>query len=255
MFDDVGFDGRREKRIMNLRKVCFRKPALAAVGLLVFLGMEKAASANELYYVMIFGSQSRPKLFRDTHTWATFVRTVGEGPDPRNYAIAEIHTVSWLPASLKIHTLWPIPVKGINLELRETLGVVYGRNESVTMWGPFVIGPRPFDRSEQVERILESGRARYRAVSGPGSILISDCIHAVAAIDPVFGEGHYPLYRVGKPASRYISRQIMMLSQFDQYQYDNSWLIPRLGLDRFPITFVPPQRIPKESCGLCRCPE
>ena len=38
---------------------------------------------EERYYAMIFGSQSSPKLLRYTHTWATFVRVVGEGDDPR----------------------------------------------------------------------------------------------------------------------------------------------------------------------------
>jgi hypothetical protein len=47
----------------------------------------------------------------------------------------------------------------------------------------------------------------------------------------------------------------MTRSLFDQYQTDASWLIPRLGLDRYPIAFIPPQQIPKEDCFLCRCPD
>ena len=45
---------------------------------------------------MIFGSQSKPKLLRYTHTWATFVRAVGEGPDLNTYSL-ELSTISWLP--------------------------------------------------------------------------------------------------------------------------------------------------------------
>src|SRR5689334_1085665 len=37
------------------------------------------AKGAERYYALIFGSQSSPKRLRDTHTWATFVRVVGEG--------------------------------------------------------------------------------------------------------------------------------------------------------------------------------
>ena len=40
------------------------------------------ARGDDQYYVMIFGSQSRPKLLQYTHTWATFVRVVGDGADP-----------------------------------------------------------------------------------------------------------------------------------------------------------------------------
>jgi hypothetical protein len=47
----------------------------------------------------------------------------------------------------------------------------------------------------------------------------------------------------------------MTRSAYDQAAYDNSWLIPRLGLDRYPIEVVPPQRIPRRNCVLCRCPE
>ena len=75
------------------------------------------------------------------------------------------------------------------------------------MWGPFVIEKEVYDRSLWVLQIIASGTPRYRAISGPGNLLVSDCIHAVAAVDPVFGRGHYPLIRIGKPASRYIARR------------------------------------------------
>jgi hypothetical protein len=210
-----------------------------------------AAKADEFYYVMIFGSQSKPKLLQYTHTWATFIRAVGEGPDADNYAVYQ-HTISWLPQSLDVRTWSLFPEPGVNLDLYETLDAVYREREHVTMWGPFRMHPLVYERSLGVKSILESGAAEYRAISTTRNLLVSDCIHAVAAIDPVFGRDHYPLVRVGKPASRYIARQIMTRSAFDQWQGDNSWLIARLGLDRYPIEFIPPQQIPKENCFLCR---
>ena len=123
------------------------------------------------------------------------------------------------------------------------------------MWGPFRILPQVYERSLRVKEILDSGQAEYRAISTPRNLLISDCIHAVAAVDPIFGRGHYPLIRVGKPASRYIARQMMTRSVFDQWESDNSWLVPGLGLDRYPIEVVPPQQMPKRNCFLCRCPD
>ena len=74
------------------------------------------------------------------------------------------------------------------------------------MWGPFVMARR----STSGRCRCSSHRQRRAAVSGDqhaGNLLISDCIHAVAAVDPVFGRGHYPLIRIGKPASRYIARR------------------------------------------------
>jgi hypothetical protein len=213
-----------------------------------------AARGEERYYAMIFGSQSSPKLLRYTHTWATFVRVVGEGDDPRGYQVYP-HTISWLPETLRIRTWALLPEKGVNLDLYATLDAVYRDRESVTMWGPFEIARPAYERSLRVKAILVSGAAEYRAISTPRNLLISDCIHAVVAVDPVFGRGHYPLIRIGKPASRFIARQVMIHSVFDQYYTQASWLIPWLGLDRYPIEVISPQQIPKRNCVLCRCPD
>jgi hypothetical protein len=215
------------------------------------------ARAAEFHYVMIFGSQSRPKQLRYTHTWATFIKATGEGTSADAYSL-ESNTISWLPRTLdvKVLRLWPEP--GVNLGLDETLRAVYANRESVTMWGPFIVRKELYDRSLEVQRIIASGAPRYRAISTPSNLLVSDCIHAVAAVDLDFGRRHYPLIRIGKPASRYIARQIMTRSPakgFEQELYDNSWLIPRLGLDRYAIEVIPPQRIPRRNCLLCLCPE
>ena len=47
--------------------------------------LSSPARGGERYYSMIFGSQSSPKLLQFTHTWATFIRVVGEGDDPNGY--------------------------------------------------------------------------------------------------------------------------------------------------------------------------
>jgi hypothetical protein len=230
-----------------------QRAVIAFLGL-AFVVATSAAKGDEFYYMIIFGSQSKPKLLQYTHTWATFIRAVGEGPDASNYAVS-LHTISWLPQSLDVRTWSLLPEPGVNLDLYRTLEAVYLDREHVTMWGPFRIHEVVYERSLRVKEILESGVAEYRAISTQRNLLTSDCIHAVAAVDPIFGRGHYPLVRIGKPASRFIARQLMTRSVFDQWDGDNSWLIPRLGLDRYPIDFVPPQQIPKRSCFLCRCPD
>ena len=230
---------------------------LRSAALVAFLlaGLSVApARADEHYFVLIFGSQSSPKVFRRSHTWATFVKAVGEGPDLSTYAL-EVNTISWLPASLKVKVWSPKAERGVNFDLEQTLNYVYSERESVTLWGPFVIGQAIYERSLWVRQVAESGAAEYRAVSTSRDMLISDCIHAVAAVDPVFGRNNYPLIRIGKPASRYIARQIMTRSLFDQYQYENSWLVGRLGLDRYPIQVVAPRTIPKRGCVLCNLPD
>jgi hypothetical protein len=232
------------------------RTAAILLGLSLWLagGVGQTAHAGEYYYALVFGSQSEPKRLRYTHTWATLIKATGEGNDLTTYAL-EVNTVSWLPRTLKVKVWRSSPEPGVNLDLYSTLNAMYANHESVTMWGPFVVEKLIYERSLRVTQILNSGSAQYRAIDSPRDLLVSDCIHAVAAVDPIFGRNHYPLVRIGKPASRFIAREIMTRSMFDQYAYDNSWLIPRLGLNRYPIEVIPPQRIPRESCFLCRLPE
>ncbi len=218
----------------------------------------KSVQAEDRHFVLIFGSQSQPKRLRNTHTWATFVRAVGEGEDPSNWTIYH-HTISWLPRSLDVRVWNPFPEPGMNLDLYQTLDFVATKEERVTLWGPFLFPADVYERSLEIYRLAESGIPRYRAISTRANMLVSDCIHAVAAVDPIFGRNHYPLIRIGNPASRYMAREIMYRSTayrgVDQAQYDNSWLITRLGLDRSSITVVPPQCIPARRCLFCLQPE
>src|SRR5437764_4096924 len=193
------------------------RPVFIALLCLAFALTAGETRGEEFYYVMIFGSQSSPKLLQYTHTWATFIRAVGEGPDANTFALYQ-HTISWLPQSLDVRTWSLLPEPGVNLDLYQTLDAVSRDRENITMWGPFRILPQVYERSLGVKAILDSGRAEYRAISTPRNLLISDCIHAVAAVDPVFGRDHYPLIRVGEPASRHIARQFMTRSVFDEWE-------------------------------------
>ncbi|AMV40812.1 hypothetical protein [Planctomyces sp. SH-PL62] len=210
---------------------------LALTGFCLLAGGE--ARGEDRFYAIIFGSQTRPKQLRHTHTWATFIRVAGESTDP-NTAEAYQHTISWLPATLDIRVLAPHPEPGANFDLDRTLDVVQGFGEHVTAWGPFQITPEVYQRSLDVLALIASGQVEYRAISTRFNLLISDCIHAVAAVDPQFGRGNYPLIRVGKPASRYIAREIMRRSPYDQRQVDAPWLFARLGLDRRGVELITP---------------
>jgi hypothetical protein len=209
----------------------------------LLVGSAEPVRAGESFYVMIFGSQSHPKQLRFTHTWATFIRAVGEGPDPSTYYV-EYRTISWLPATLDVRVLAAHPEPGVNLDLYASIDTVLADRERITMWGPFVATKLIYDRAAAQVARLESGTVRYRAIDGSQDLTIDDCIHAVADIDPVFGRNHYPLVRIGKPASRYIAKQIKTRTPFDEDLYDNRWLITRFGLERYPIRIVSPRETP-----------
>lgn len=228
-----------------------RKFVLAALVLVI---SASRASASEFYYVLVFGSQSSPKQLRYTHSWATFVKADGQGTDPNNYALTA-HTISWLPKTLKIRVWTLHPEPGVDLSLHGTLRTVYATNQNVVMWGPFLVRKEVYESSLRVYDRLNSGRIQYKAIDGVRTKMVHDCVHAVTAVDPILGEDRAPLIRVGIPASRFIARQVVLRSAFDQSANDNSWLIPRLGLRGYPIAYVPAATIPRIGCTLCVLPD
>ena len=210
-------------------------------------GAPRPATAGESYFIILFGSESSPKEFRFTHTWATYVKVVGEGTDPANYQVT-YHTISWLPATLKVRVFAPHPEPGVNLDLFSTLDYVLGNGELVDVWAPMRIRRELYAASlHQYERLMR-GEALYQAIDPPGDD-VYDCIHANAALDPDFGQGHYPLIRVGKPATRFIVKQIGKRGPAFDPNEDTLWLISHIGIDRYPVRVIRPTvRVP----GDCR---
>lgn len=210
--------------------------AYASLAILLLVGPVSRASANDVFYVIIFGSEDDPKHLKYSHTFATFIRATGEGCDPSNYAVSA-HTLSWFPASLNVSVLRRQPERGVNLGLDETFRLVMSRGEAVTAWGPYRIGPELYNRSVAMYGKLERGEVLYRAIDGT-VYDVSDCIHTISDLDPQFGRTFYGLDRIGKPASAFIAEQIVTRSAYDQSLTDNSWLFQRLGLTRYPIEYV-----------------
>ncbi len=72
---------------------------------------------NEHYYVLIWAWQRFPKMPNTSHSFATVVHTADSaGGQPK---ILDAHTISWLPATLTIHSTQIVPEPGINLTLKE----------------------------------------------------------------------------------------------------------------------------------------
>ena len=162
------------------------------------LGAPRPARAGDMFYILVFGSESDPKHLRLSHTYATFVRASGEGCDPSTYALTA-HTISWLPRSLDVRVGRVHPEPGVNLDLDSTMRFVLNSREKVTMWGPYRTSPEIYNRSIEVYNKLNSGQELYRAVDGPFNNKISDCIHAVGDVDPQFGSASTHSTRSASP--------------------------------------------------------
>jgi len=216
---------------------------LYALSLLVCSLSAFSAWGADTYHMLIFGAQSSPRRPQYTHTWATFVRVSGEGED-RMGSPLEGFTISWLPASLRIHTFYPFAQPGVNLNLQSTLQYVFDNNEHVSGWGPFIIDAAVYDRALRQKAKLEGGEVKYKAIDpeiGPRVETVANCIHAITDLDPS-GRGrlyYWELQRFGESASHFVAHQIATRFGRTEAYWDRDWIQQRLGIGGYPIVWRP----------------
>lgn len=194
------------------------------------------APPNERYYLLIFGSQSIPKMPRFTHSWATVVKVTDQtGGSPS----IEEHTISWMPATLKIKPLRFRVEEGTNLDLKFTIEEMLRHRERVSMWGPYETWHGIYRRFLVQKDFVESGQVGYQCIDAIGEAPRNgsgcDCIHAISDMDPMFDRTRYPLTYFGEAASRNIVRQVRERPILIQPDQTHDWLISALGLDCYPL--------------------
>jgi hypothetical protein len=195
------------------------------------------APPGERYFILVFGSQSTPKLPKYTHTWATVVKVTGcEGSGAH---VVEEQTISWLPTSLDIRPLRFRVEPGTNFALNFTIEEMLRHEERVSVWGPYEVGPGLPYRFAVQKAFLESGKIGYQCIDTIGEAARTgngcDCIHAVTDMDPLFDRARYPLSYFGDSASLNVVRQFHTRPIILCPEKDHGWLLPLLGLDKYPI--------------------
>jgi hypothetical protein len=195
------------------------------------------APPGERYFLLIFGSQSTPKQPKYTHSWACVAKVTGCG-GPGAPTVDE-HTISWMPASLDIQPLSFCVEPGVNLALHFTIEEMLRHDQRVSVWGPYEVSPGFFYRFNVQKGFMESGRIGYQCIDSVGEAGRTghgcDCIHAITDMDPQFDRNEYPLTYFGESASRNIVRQVQTRPIIICPDADHSWLLPLLGLDKYPI--------------------
>ena len=121
------------------------------------------ARAGDHYYVIIFGSQSTPKLPRYTHTWATFIRACDDDGDVRQSPL-QVDTISWLAADMEVRALRLRAEPGRNFDLETTLHFTFATRQRVSEWGPYEISPEFYEQAMRQKARLESGEVKYKAI-------------------------------------------------------------------------------------------
>jgi hypothetical protein len=214
-----------------------RKPPTPADDITPRQAAAIAAPPGERYFLLVFGSQSTPKRPKYTHSWATVVKVTGcDGPEA---PFVEEHTISWLPATLDVRPFSFCVEPGANLALHVTIEEMLRHEERVSVWGPYEVRPGLVYRFQVQKAFMESGRVGYQAIDSIGEAARTgagcDCIHAITDMDPLFDRTQYPLSYFGESASLNIVRQIHTRSIIICPQADHGWLLPLLGLNKYPI--------------------
>jgi hypothetical protein len=196
-----------------------------------------AAAPGERSYLLVFGSQGTPKRPKYTHTWATVVRVTdcGTGYTP----VIQEETISWLPTSLDLRPLSFKVQPGTNFGLHFTIEEMLRQDQRVSIWGPYEVRPGFAYRFHVQKSFMESGRIGYQCIDSVGEAARTgngcNCIHAITDMDPVFDRKQYPLSYFGDAASENIVRRLFERSVIICPEANHTWLLPVLGLDRYPI--------------------
>jgi hypothetical protein len=206
-----------------------------------YIDLNDPAPPGEHYYLLVFGSQTTPKIPRFTHTWVTFVRVPCPGGP------VEQHTISWMPAKLFINTFQPLVEQGVNLTMTQSIEMARTYGERVSLWGPYEIPPGLYRKLLIQKEFIESGAIGYQCIDTMGEAALygdgSNCIHAISDADAMFTRQAYPLSFFGEAASLNILRQLVMRKAITDVETTHDWLIPQLGLDQHPIVrreYTPP---------------
>ena len=192
---------------------------------------------GEHYYLILWASQGTPARPRYTHSWATVIHLKEQGPahEPQ----LEVHTISWLPASLEIQPLYFHPVKPVNLGPHESIRWALGTGQRVSEWGPYELRPRAYVRFLVQKEFLESGQIGYQCTDTVGEAArrgnACDCIHAITDMDPEYPRSRYPLIWFGDSATRIMVERVMERGALIHPEVVHDWLDARLGLNDYPI--------------------
>jgi hypothetical protein len=193
---------------------------------------------GERFYVIVFGSESTPRIPRFTHTWGAFIRVTeqGAGQEPA----VETRMISWVPATREIRPLSFQIEPGANLGLDQTLRWALSTGQRLAQWGPYECRPELYYRALVQQGFLESGRMGYQCIDTAGEAartgLGCGCIHAITDMDPVYSRNRYRLIRFGMAASRFIAGELGRRDMLIDPDHTHDWLNHRLGLDAYPIS-------------------
>jgi hypothetical protein len=213
-----------------------RTVLMVFAALLALFSCAQGACAADAYFVLMFAGQRIPNDPDYSHSYATFVRATWDEnrPNPLPPRL-EAHTISWLPANMKVRTYALLPECGHNFDLHTTVRWALGNDMRTSLWGPYQIDPQLYGRAIQQISLLQSGKVLYKANDlFYETDKVSNCIHAVGTT--VGGHRvHVAVPGWGETAS------YALLLRLDPFIIDrcrvHPWVGSAVGLDQYPIYY------------------
>jgi hypothetical protein len=186
------------------------------------------------YYFILLGGQSVPFIPETAHTWAVYAKAT---PAPGGAVALEWFTISWLPVGRTVRIFQVKPTAGKNHTIEETLARAAKNRVRMSVWGPYEIDADRYELAMRQARFLDSGAVGYRVLdSFTGNPYVCHCVHALTYADPVLRRRVQPVIRVGEPGTSRLAGLYLRAGAFPGYPETHDWLIPALGLDRYPLT-------------------
>jgi len=198
--------------------------------------LAEPSDPNVRYYVLLFASQSTPRLPRYCHSWAMAIKVTQV---PNGEPLIETHTISWLPDSMNIRW-WKLSVEpGSNFSNEFSIEHALETGQRVSAWGPYETWSGIYKRFVAQKAFLDSDVIGYQCVDAFGEAARNgngcDCFHAISDMDPYFDRRRYPLLFYGNRATFNILRQIEKRPTLINPSVTHDWLYSALGLERYPI--------------------
>jgi hypothetical protein len=213
-----------------------RVPPTPAARLSALDLLAEPADPNVRYYVILFASQSTPRVPARCHSWGMAVKvTQVEGGGQE----IETHTISWLPDSMNVRW-WRFKVEpGSNYSNDFSIAIAQETGQRVSAWGPYETWHGLYRRFIVQKEFLDSDAIGYQCTDAVGESARKgngcDCFHAMSDMDPYFDRSRYPLRYFGDQATLNIVRQLQERPTLVNPTVTHDWLFAALGLDRYPI--------------------
>ena len=210
------------------------------LGVLVLYPTRSYADANSCdsvrHYFILFAGQGDILRPATAHVWATWVKatTLADGTIQLDET-----TISFLPKTLRVRW-WAIrPEPGFNLGLHDTFQFMTPNRAirtRISMWGPFEISAQRYAQGVQHKASLDTGNVQFRSIDYfDQHDDIEHCLHAITSAYPELDKLTKRVRWYGDRGTAPIAAKLQQAGVVANCKIKHLWLIPALGLDRYPI--------------------